>query len=226
MSTTTPSSGWRTSTTSSLGRKKPNGCECRRVGCTSASITRSGERLLGQLADQRRRSGAAGIYATHDTSEALALADRVALVRDGRIVQLGSPLEVYDAPIDLWAARLTGPATDLPATLLGYRDGRADLAIGGATVAVAVSGRRALPGGVSPRPVRVLVRPDWASLGGPLAAVVESVAFRGTHTDYRLVSAVGTVGIRQGGPPAASVGDRVSWTLERVSLLGPPDDGR
>jgi len=165
-----------------------------------------------------------GIYATHDTAEALALADRVALVRDGRVVQLGSPREVYDTPVDLWAARLTGPATDLPATGLDCREGRADLALGGATVTVAVAGARALPSGDAPRPVRALVRPDWASLGGPLAAVVESVAFRGTHTDYRLASAVGTVGIRQGGPPAAAVGDRVGWTLERVWLVESPDE--
>ena len=226
-----------------LGARRPaemSGGEQQRVGLGRALARRSGlqlfdeptahldtelrEQLLAELADQRRESGAAGIYATHDTAEALALADRVALVRDGRVVQVGSPREVYDTPVDLWAARLTGPATDLPATVLDCRDGRADLALGGATVTVAVAGARALPGGDAPRPVRALVRPDWASLGGPLAAVVESVAFRGTHTDYRLASAAGTVGIRQGGPPAASVGDRVGWTLERVWLVESPDE--
>lgn len=225
-----------------LGDRRPaelSGGEQQRVGLGRALARRAGlqlfdeptahldaelrERLLGKLADQRRESGAAGIYATHDTAEALALADRVALVRDGRVVQLGSPRAVYDSPVDLWAARLTGPATDLPATILGGHDGRVDLALGGATVTVAVSGARALPDEDAPRPVRILVRPDWASLGGPLAAVVESVAFRGTHTDYRLASAVGTVGIRRGGPPTASAGDRIGWTLDRVWLIESPD---
>lgn len=228
-----------------LGARRPaemSGGEQQRIGLGRALARRSGlqlfdeptahldaelrERLLGELADQRRESGAAGIYATHDTAEALALADRVALVRDGRVVQLGSPREVYDTPVDLWAARLTGPATDLPATVLDCHDGRADLALGGTTVTVAVSGAGALPDRDGPRPVRILVRPDWASLGGPLAAVVESVAFRGTHTDYRLASAAGIVGIRQGGPPRASVGDRVGWTLERVWFVEPPDEAR
>ena len=53
------------------------------------------------------------MYATHDAEEALGLADRVALLNGGRLVQVGSPQEVYDQPVDLWAARLTGPMSVL-----------------------------------------------------------------------------------------------------------------
>ena len=81
------------------------------------------EHLGAEIAEQRRRAGAAAIYATHDTAEALALADRVALVRDGRVVQDGSPAVVYDCPVDMWAARLTGPAWRIGVRVVDVRDG-------------------------------------------------------------------------------------------------------
>jgi ABC-type Fe3+/spermidine/putrescine transport system ATPase subunit len=71
--------------------------------------------FLDQLGSRRREQGAAAVYATHDAEEALALADRVALLRDGRLVQAGTPEEVYERPVDLFAARLTGPASVLDA---------------------------------------------------------------------------------------------------------------
>jgi len=71
--------------------------------------------FLAELLARQRASGAAAIYATHDAEEALGLADRVALLREGRLVQLGSPQQVYDEPVDLFAARLTGLASVIDA---------------------------------------------------------------------------------------------------------------
>jgi iron(III) transport system ATP-binding protein len=66
--------------------------------------------FLEELVARRRESGAAAVYATHDAEEALGLADRVALLREGRVLQIGTPEQVYGEPVDLFAARLTGPA--------------------------------------------------------------------------------------------------------------------
>ena len=72
--------------------------------------------FLDELVARRSATGAAALYATHDAEEALGLADRVALLNCGRLVQVGTPQEVYDRPVDLWAAQLTGPTSvlDLP----------------------------------------------------------------------------------------------------------------
>jgi ABC-type sugar transport system ATPase subunit len=67
--------------------------------------------FLAELATRRRESGAAAIYATHDAVEALGLADRVALLVGGRVIQVGSPEVVYAQPVSVEAARLTGPAS-------------------------------------------------------------------------------------------------------------------
>jgi ABC-type Fe3+/spermidine/putrescine transport system ATPase subunit len=64
-----------------------------------------------EVAERRRETGAAALYATHDAAEALAIADRVVLLRDGAIAQRGTPTEIYERPLDVWAARLTGPAS-------------------------------------------------------------------------------------------------------------------
>ncbi|MCW2765835.1 MAG: ABC-type transport system, ATPase component [Nocardioides sp.] len=69
--------------------------------------------FLEELLTRRRESGAAALYATHDAEEALGVADRVVLLAAGRVVQVGTPEEVYRRPVDLWAARLTGPASVL-----------------------------------------------------------------------------------------------------------------
>ncbi len=69
--------------------------------------------FLEELLTRRRESGAAALYATHDAEEALGVADRVAVLAAGRVVQVGTPEDVYHRPVDLWAARLTGPASVL-----------------------------------------------------------------------------------------------------------------
>jgi ABC-type Fe3+/spermidine/putrescine transport system ATPase subunit len=136
--------------------------------------------FLDELRARRRDSGAAAVYATHDAEEALGLADRVALLSEGRLLQVGTPQQVYAEPVDLFAARLTGPASVIDAP-----DG----------------------GG------RLLVRPGWACLGGPLEAEVRAVWFRGPHSDYLAETTFGQLLIREPGPPRHPVGARVGWTL-------------
>ena len=144
--------------------------------------------FLEELAVRQRDSGAAAVYATHDAEEALGLADRVALLHEGRLVQVGTPQQVYDEPVDLFAARLTGPASVL------------DAPDGGTTL---------------------LVRPEWARLGGPLEAEVRAVRFRGPHSDYLLVTPLGELLVREPGPPIHPAGARLGWTLVQSWPLRP-----
>ena len=171
------------------------------------------DHLLEEIATARREAGAAGIYATHDTSEALAIADRVGLIRAGRLVQIGSPLEVYEAPVDGWAARMTGPASELDAVVAAGAGDLAEVIVGGVRV------RARLDGDAGPGPGRLLVRPDWATLDGPLPGWVRAVHFRGSHTDIDLATPTGDVTTRRPGPPSVAVGDDVGWTLARARSM-------
>ena len=115
-----------------LADRKPaelSGGEQQRVGLARAIARRAGLYLfdeptahldahlrtvfLAELADRRRESGAAALYANHDAEEALGLADRVALLVAGHLIQVGSPAQVYAQPVSEEAARLTGPVSVL-----------------------------------------------------------------------------------------------------------------
>jgi iron(III) transport system ATP-binding protein len=69
--------------------------------------------FLEELLTRLRDTGAAALYATHEAEEALGIAHRIVLLAAGRVVQVGTPEEVYHRPVDAWAARLTGPASVL-----------------------------------------------------------------------------------------------------------------
>ncbi len=171
--------------------------------------------FLDELVVRREASGAGGLYATHDAEEALGLADRVALLSSGRLVQLGTPQQVYAEPVDLWAARLTGPASVLTAKVVGAHDGGASVDLGGSVVEVDSTGETPVGDGLP-----LLVRPGWARLGGELRGRLLAVRFRGPHSDYVVDTAVGDLLIREPGPPRYATGADVTWTLSRTWALG------
>jgi len=171
--------------------------------------------LLDEIDDQRRLDSAATLYATHDATEALAIADRVVLLRAGRVVQVGTPLDVYEEPVDRWAADLTGAASVLDVELTSGPEGRVRLSSGGAEREIHCTGA---PVG------RPLVRPEWVRLSGPFAGTVGRVWYRGSRTEYLLDTSNGLLIVAEDGPPRAEVGDGVGWDISRAHLLaGPPN---
>ncbi|MGO4524626.1 ABC transporter ATP-binding protein [Microvirga sp. 2MCAF35] len=84
------------------------------------------------------RLGATSVFVTHDQVEAMTMADRIVVMRDGRILQVGSPLEIYEKPVDVFTARFIGSPTMnlLPASL---KEGHANLSAGGSVKVPSVS---------------------------------------------------------------------------------------
>jgi hypothetical protein len=72
--------------------------------------------------------------------------------------------------------------------------------------------------------IRAIVRPDWVRLGGTIPGRVETVAFRGSYTDYRLVTPAGTIDLRAGGPPTVGAGEAVGWSVDRLWIPAEPLD--
>ncbi len=72
------------------------------------------EQLRLEIATLTRAAGATALYITHDQSEALALADRVGVLNQGRLVQFGTPEDVYRRPASAFVARFTGVAGEFP----------------------------------------------------------------------------------------------------------------
>jgi multiple sugar transport system ATP-binding protein len=130
--------------------------------------------------------GATSVFVTHDQVEAMTMADRIVVMRDGRILQIGSPMDLYDRPVDVFTARFIGSPTMnlLPATLAS-RDGTAGVALAaGGFVRPAIDlgavAATELLVGVRPHDLVLTETPDAGALAvtGPVA-VVETL---GTET--------------------------------------------
>jgi multiple sugar transport system ATP-binding protein len=83
-----------------------------------------------EIKQLHHRLGTTSVFVTHDQVEAMTMADRIVVMREGRILQVGSPLELYEKPGEVFTARFIGSPTMnlLPAAL---KEGQADLSVGG-----------------------------------------------------------------------------------------------
>lgn len=154
------------------------------------------ETLLADLSSVLARTGTTAIFVTHDQNEAFAIADRIAVMRSGAIVQTGPPREVWSHPIDEWIARFVGCTTVL--------DGWSAGAPGGGHLTSTAIGD--VPGSgdlVGLRPSSLVL-----DAGGPLRG--RCVAVTMAPDKLRLTVAME-------GPPA----DRIA--LGEVSAVGDPD---
>jgi multiple sugar transport system ATP-binding protein len=108
------------------------------------------------------RLGSTSVFVTHDQVEAMTMADRIVVMREGRILQIGSPLDLYENPVDIFTARFIGSPTMnlVPAAL---REGSVELTTGG-LVSVDVGKATSSEILVGIRPQDLL--PGQASAGG------------------------------------------------------------
>ncbi|NJP52877.1 ABC transporter ATP-binding protein [Streptomyces sp. SBST2-5] len=134
------------------------------------------ERLVVELRELFGRLGTTVLAVTHDQGEAFALADRVVVMRDGRIAQSGTPLQVWQRPADAFVARFLGFENVVEATV-------------GEEAAVTPWGKVPVPADAPSGARTLLVRPAGvrlvaADLG--LRCTVAARTFRGTHVAVRL----------------------------------------
>jgi spermidine/putrescine ABC transporter ATP-binding subunit len=109
-----------------------------------------------ELRRLQRRLAITTILITHDQEEALVLGDRVAVLRDGTLVQIGTPAEVYARPANAWVAEFVGESTLLPGRLVDRAGEELTVEIPGGLRVVCSSAGALPPEGA----VRVLLRPE------------------------------------------------------------------
>ncbi|MCP4318451.1 MAG: ABC transporter ATP-binding protein [Hyphomicrobiales bacterium] len=139
-----------------------------------------------ELQNIQRRLGITFVLVTHDQEEALSMSDRICIMRDGQIEQVGSPQELYDRPANRYVASFVGTTNFFDGTITGVDGDRACILIeNGQTV----TGWNA-SGYSTNDPVSLCVRPEQIHLshnngsGEALAVLVLNRIFQGEQTEY------------------------------------------
>jgi putative spermidine/putrescine transport system ATP-binding protein len=139
--------------------------------------------LQDEIRRIHREVGATIVYVTHDREEALALSDRIAVIREGKVVQLGSGEELYDQPCDDFVARLFGECNVFAVeTVSSAAGGMVDVTLDGRRI-------RALSA-TDTAPVSLVVRPDRLRVEGcegdvELDVAIEDVCYLGETSRLR-----------------------------------------
>jgi len=139
-----------------------------------------------ELKRLQHETGITFIFVTHDQEEALTMSDRIAVMDAGRILQIGTPRQIYNHPIERFVADFIGSTNFLSAEVLSTGDRQARLKLSaGEEVSVE------LPDGMVPSGrVTAAVRPEYSQLmaesggKGDLQGVLENIVYFGTDTHY------------------------------------------
>ena len=188
------------------------------------------ESMQVELRQLQQRLGITTVIVTHDQEEALTLADRIVIMRAGRIEQVGTPQEIYSRPVSRFVAGFIGAANFLPAQIL--QPGLATLSNGA---------HLTIPSGTPPgahiiialRPEAVTVHPippgpNPVDEPNSTAATIEQIIYRGalTHLYLRMDGGEPLLAFHQNragerAPPELAVGGRVvaRWTEENNQLV-------
>jgi len=170
-------------------------------------------------------TGITFIFVTHDQEEALTMSDRVAVMNEGKILQVGSPKDIYDHPARRFVADFIGDINILSADILGIEGSKAKIELGSGyeTSADLPEQSEMLSGSVS-----VAVRPEQLefiddSNSAALKCTIKRITYFGSGSHFDLETSTGeTVTLRQqnrlGSNRGHEVGDTVNIALAEGSL--------
>src|ERR1700742_3667266 len=199
------------------------------LGALDAKLRRTLQVELGAL---QKQGGITFLYVTHDQEEALTMSDRLAVMNHGRIVQLGTPEEVYNEPADAYVADFLGVSNLMDARVQPGGDGKGPcrLTMGDFTLEAA-AGRVDATGAVklAIRPERIHVEPSEATGPNRVPGMVERLLFLGstTHVYIRLAtgSTLQALVRNDGAELPYSQGTPVSVAIPAEALRVLPDPG-
>jgi spermidine/putrescine transport system ATP-binding protein len=145
--------------------------------------------MRSELKGLQRRTGITFIFVTHDQEEALTMSDRIAVMSQGRIQQLGSPLEIYEQPVNRFVADFIGDSNFVTATIDGESGNFVRCRCAGGLDLLVTPSAGAAPGAT----VTLALRPEkiMPKAGGRTGRVEQTV-YIGTDTTYDIRLADGS----------------------------------
>jgi len=171
--------------------------------------------------------GITTIYVTHDQGEALTMSDRIGVMNKSRVVQIGTPSEIYEHPADLFVTTFIGHSNVIDATVKVSTASAVELTLGEGQSVVASS----RPGLAAGQRVKLVIRPENILLDNPggsgyvsITAAVETKVYQGAFIRYQLAMA-GQVLVaevqNQALRPQYDVGSRITiyWRPESIEVF-------
>ena len=138
-----------------------------------------------ELKRLQHETGITFVFVTHDQEEALTMSDRIAVMNEGRILQISGPKEIYDHPAERFVADFIGDTNFISAEIQSINGDMAQVKLAsGKTIAA-----RTVDGGATTGAVTLAVRPEHASLktsGGTIKGTLQNIVYFGTDTHYHV----------------------------------------
>jgi len=190
------------------------------------------DQLRQELVAMQRAVRFAGVYVTHDQLEAMQLADRMAVMDNGSILQLDTPIEIYRNPISRYVACFVGQANDLEATVQTTNFDPSELVLDTSFGPLVTTGGR-LSGVAAKSKVRVILRPEDIKLITGEApsgrnvwrGTIQTVMFSGAHVEYRVRIGEQQLHVRSDARELLREGDMVSVAVDPALVYLFPDGG-
>jgi ABC-type Fe3+/spermidine/putrescine transport system ATPase subunit len=165
------------------------------------------ERTRGEIRELIRRVGITTVLVTHEQEEAFDLGDRVAVLRGGRLEQVGTPEDLYATPADPFVAEFVGRSSSIGVTVLGRNDRGVRVSLEG------VEWDLTDVADLAPGPASMIVRPEalrlLAPAPGAILGKVTERRFTGVSSLFTIVTDGGATLEVTGPPRSVSAGDRV-----------------
>jgi len=177
-----------------------------------------------ELRDLQQRLGLTTIFVTHDQEEANTICDRIAVMNDGVVQQVGTPMDLYERPANLFVANFLGTANILDGAVVGEGTKRHFAIDGG--IRLPLSEDAAVPAGA-----KLVFRPQHAALTGPAALTGDGLAlpcvvvhreFLGASTRYGVLVGETEVAVDmpfQSGRDLHDIGAQATVTLSPHALI-------
>jgi multiple sugar transport system ATP-binding protein len=151
--------------------------------------------VRGEIADLHRRLKTTSVYVTHDQIEAMTLGQKIVVLRDGRVEQVGAPLELYERPVNTFVAGFLGtPSINLLPATVGVREGEPFAVLDNGT-ALKLDGALSVTNG---QPIIYGIRPEHVRLSDandPSGIAMEVHSVENTGSDMVVFNNAGPVRI-------------------------------
>jgi iron(III) transport system ATP-binding protein len=142
--------------------------------------------MRDELRSLQKRLGITSLYVTHDQAEAMAISDRVVIMKDGDLMQIGTPKEIYEYPSNKFVANFIGKANFISGSYEGKNGKAAAVRIGGQVFTVPNPGSVEIESGgkccLAFRPESVKLSKEAEGISG----IIKRVTFFGSNVEYEL----------------------------------------